>query len=70
MDNESCLNCKYEPDWSEPTKGSHPYRSGKCKWNEVVVPPLPRCTYLCRTSIMRFSDDSGVFTNCPAWEAK
>jgi len=66
----TCLNCKHEPIWSGWTKGAHPYQSGRCQWDLMQIPPLPRCCHINRQPIMRYKDDSGVMTNCRTWEPK
>lgn len=63
--NKTCLNCKYEPSWSNLTKGEFSYRHGSCNWDKKI-PPLPGVYLLSRKSVMRFKDDSGVEHNCKA----
>jgi hypothetical protein len=64
---KSCLNCKYEPDWGEETRGEYPRRFGTCKWNEPVI--LPACYTSTYKSIERHSDDSGVCLKCATWKS-
>lgn len=67
----TCLNCKYEPTWSEPSKHpKYPSRAGYCKF-PMPTQILPACCTASRMSIiMRYSDDSGVLTYCPCWGPK
>lgn len=66
---ENCLNCKYEPDWDESSDWFQ-VRIGDCKWPSSMV-KLPSChTPTYSKAIQRFSDDSGIFHNCPTWRRK
>jgi len=65
----NCLNCKYEPDWSEQTGREYPRRHGKCKWNKDI-PALPAVYRISIESIERYSDDSGIPRWCKTWEPK
>ena len=70
---KKCLNCKYEPKWSVPTKGPEYIRQwGMCLWPEThIIPVLPSVYHIHADGITRFlKDDSGVKTNCPTWEPK
>ena len=68
---KTCLNCKYEPQWSEPKGGEYPRSSGKCRWFEAHGrPKLPGCVQVIENGILRYADDSGVMTNCKTWEPK
>ena len=65
-----CLECKYEPDWSEPS-GHRDYscRTGKCKF-KMEWPPYP-WVYLIQTRpLIRYSDDSGLPTSCKTFEKR
>ena len=70
---KNCLNCKYEPDWSEfEQRGEYAWchvKFGICKWNKTL-PQLPQCYSLSKNAITRNSDDSGIMLNCKAWEKK
>jgi hypothetical protein len=65
---KTCLNCKYEPVWGEPTKGDYPHQYGKCRWSGTL-PALPAVYRVYVEGITRFvKDDSGIPTNCKTWE--
>ena len=66
---KSCLNCKYEPDWSAKTGGEYARQTGKCKY-VVQLPPLPAVYQISINWITRYSDDSGLPVRCPAWSSK
>ena len=59
---KTCLNCKYEPEWSER-------RNGKCQY-PVKLPLLPKTYRIFTEYITRYDDDSGVIKNCPTWQEK
>ena len=61
-----CLTCKYEPNWGKVFGGDYPRRVGDCK-NKIKLPPLPKVYRVSIAVIERYSDDSGVIQNCPAW---
>ena len=70
--NKTCLNCKYEPDWGEMTKGTYPRRSGRCKHpivnRKLKVPAVMSYHF---KSVIRYDDDSGIHVNyCKTWEPK
>lgn len=68
---KTCLNCKYEPEWSAISTGSFPRRSCNCKFSisEIAVPACVPNLY--KNKIIRYSDDSGIFYNCcTVWEEK
>lgn len=67
--NRTCLNCKFEPDWSKPSGLEYPVRVGKCKWSGDI-PVLPAVYSLIKKSVLRYSDDSGVMERCAAWTKK
>jgi len=66
---KSCLNCKYQPDWEEPVKrGGYTVTNGACKWDKPI-PVFPATFELFpKRLIQRYDDDSGIYTNCKAWE--
>ena len=66
---KDCLDCKYEPDWSEWSGGEYSICYGRCKWDKEI-PVLPKIYSLTKKSIIRYSDDSGVVTRCKAWKPK
>jgi hypothetical protein len=66
---KDCLDCKYEPDWSDPIGREYQRRSGKCKWDKPL-PSLPQCYLVEKQFIVRFDDDSGIMRNCAVWEAR
>lgn len=65
----TCLNCRYEPVWGDWIGHEFRRRIGKCRWDKPI-PILPVTHRLDIASIVRYSDDSGVMTNCPAWKEK
>ena len=69
MKMKSCLDCKYEPDWSPIVGKEYPRRTGACKWGKKL-PAIPKPFLFVRNAITRHADDSGVPENCAAWEAK
>lgn len=66
---KNCLNCKFEPEWSEPTKTEYPRRHGRCQW-DGAIPVLPRTHQIVKQPIVVYGDNSGVVTHCKTWEAK
>jgi len=75
---KSCLTCRFEPDWS-PWVGSEGYRrsGGRCKWLKeseagaaISSATLPASIRISEKYIERYSDNSGVHTECKAWEPK
>lgn len=66
---KTCLNCRYEPDWSEPQGREYSRRMGDCKLTiEVTLPACYRAPM--KQRIERYSDDSGVHHRCKYWEPK
>ncbi len=65
---KSCLTCKFEPDWKEPTtiEFSFVVQYGKCKWK----PQVPACVKIEKKVIRKFQDNSGIYKNCAVWEPK
>ena len=73
MPHRNCLNCKYEPEWSEWKKieGFFSRCTGFCKFaNKLSEIILPACSHIHTDMIVRYDDDSGIKYNCPAWEPK
>ncbi len=72
MPHRNCLNCKYEPEWSEwKNFPDHSRCIGSCKFvNKLDEIVLPACSYIHTDVITRYHDDSGIKYNCPAWEPK
>ena len=66
---QSCLTCKYEPDWSEPTGGEFSRQHGKCKY-KMKWPAMPWVYYINIRSLVRYSDNSGLPTSCETWAEK
>lgn len=69
---KNCLNCKYEPDWSDWGKWKeleYGRQIGKCKFR-LVLPVLPAVFHLVKTPIIRYHDNTGIENCCRAWEAK
>jgi hypothetical protein len=69
---ESCLNCRYQPEWGEPQqREGYTLRTGDCKYDVPKI-KLPACVdsyiSLIKRPITRYSDDSGVHYNCKTWE--
>lgn len=68
----SCLNCKFEPDWGRiQGVGEYRRRAGHCKWEfgGLVIP----CGFSTPISIgvtWFLHDNSGVYTSCRAWKSK
>lgn len=70
MNDRDCLTCKYEPEWGPVTKGDYPRCSGACKWNDPM-PVTPKAVRVLREPILRYvTDNSGIHTNCRAWQPK
>lgn len=65
----TCLNCLHEPEWSAPTKGEYPRRVGRCKW-PGPMPVMPSIYGLTLHHVIRYSDDSGVMRGCATWAEK
>lgn len=65
---KTCLNCKYEPDWSEwswDAKAAHRY--GRCKWSGNHM--LPKAFAIKEYNILHYKNkDIGVWEDCPAYE--
>lgn len=70
--NHNCLNCFYEPHWSDVTgiDSKFPRRTGQCKWEFDPFLRIPEAINYKKTVIIRYSDDSGICTRCPAWKRK
>jgi hypothetical protein len=73
----SCLNCKFEPDWSEYSKGEYGTSSGECKFfieEKEVLKLIPACVSsyisLRKRKIRRYKDGSGIHYNCGTYKAK
>lgn len=67
---KNCLNCKFEPDWGEKQGREYAQEYGSCKF-EPNIPPLPPTIIVSKAqNIVRYSDDSGIFSNCRVWEPK
>ena len=65
-----CLDCKYEPNWSEPSgTGEGARRGGECRY-KVEMPKLPSVCRVTTSTLTRYSDDSGLPTSCPTWEGR
>lgn len=64
----NCLNCKYEPDWSEGGLLSD-RKLGACKWDKEL-PNLPSIMGLLVNRVVRFRDGTGMPEKCKAWEPK
>ena len=67
---KTCLNCKWEPKWSELLDRAYfKRRYGNCRFplEEII---LPKVYTLTKQNIVRYDDDSGVMENCRTWEAK
>lgn len=64
-----CLSCIYEPKWTEPTGKEYPRRSGECRF-QIAAVVLPACATLAIKPLVRYSDDSGLPTKCPAYIKK
>ena len=67
---KTCLNCKYEPNWSAWTGGKYSRQHGECKWDVKQLPKLPAIMYVQGKSVVRYSDNSGIPTGCDTWEPK
>jgi len=71
---KTCINCKYEPNWSKlkQVKSEYPHKSGKCRWPETnplpILPGVYEKPYA--KLIFLYEDRSGVVYDCPAWEKK
>jgi len=62
----NCLNCKYEPLWHDPVGKEHPRQSGECRW-DGVIPAMPKIYRIEKGIIVKYSDNSGVPSNCKTW---
>ena len=65
----NCLNCEYEPTWSEWTGGESSRCSGPCRW-DGEIPKLPATMIISVKHVIRYRDDSGIETRCKAWKGK
>jgi len=66
----TCLNCKYEPDWGDPIGNEYPRRYGNCKFLPKIPPLPPTITVGRPEKVVRHSDDSGIHRGCKVWEEK
>lgn len=66
---KDCLNCKYEPEWSEWSSGEYSRCSGACKW-DGDIPDLPEVYQVTVKHVIRYSDDSGIMRHCKTFEPK
>lgn len=73
---KSCLNCKFEPDWSAWVKEWCSPRIkayGMCKF-PIPTNGLPECDpsndSRGKRDIIRYGDNSGVYHNCSVWAPK
>jgi len=70
MSKRNCLNCKWEPNWSEPIGIEYARQHGSCKYSMPDI-KLPECSSpIYKNSVERYSDDSGICSNCKVWESK
>lgn len=69
MSEQNCLNCKYEPKWSEWSAAEYPRCVGDCSFL-VSWPEHPKVFTITKKKVVRFSDDSGIIFGCPTWEPK
>ena len=65
----TCLNCKWEPEWSAWKDAGYKRCYGKCRY-PVELPRLPQVYVLTVKGITRYGDDSGVCRNCAVWTPK
>ena len=70
MMDKNCLNCKYEPSWSDWSGGEYSKCSGACKWDDDAIPALPAVIHITIKPVFRYSDDSGIERNCRTWASK
>lgn len=72
MADNKCLSCKWEPDWGPVIGIQWARRIGSCKHPIIEEAPstLPAAFKYHVESIVRYADDSGMPSNCNAWEAK
>ena len=68
---KTCLNCKYEPDWSEFGDGEYGTSKGDCKYPfnaQEIMDKIPACVLdtakLNKFRIVRYKDNSGIHYNC------
>lgn len=69
----SCLDCKFEPDWSEFGSGDYGTSHGECKYviGEVKLPAcVTNYASFKKRSVRRYKDNSGVHSCCKVWESK
>jgi len=67
---KNCLNCFYEPHWGKLLGVFENKRQiGKCKF-KAELPILPSIYIIVIKPITKYSDDSGVITQCKAWKSK
>lgn len=70
MNKNTCLNCKYEPEWSNWAGGEYMRCVGNCQCPVGIPKILPKTYRIHNDTITRYIDDSGVIENCPAWQGK
>ena len=69
----NCLDCKFEPDWSEFGSGEYGTSHGECKYviGEVKLPAcVTNYASIKKRSVRRYKDNSGVHSCCKVWEPK
>jgi len=69
MNKNNCLMCKWEPNWSGWTCGEYKRCSGKCRY-PVKHQTLPATYKIFNDTIVRYTDDSGIPSDCRTWEEK
>lgn len=68
----TCLNCLYEPEWSDWIGvGDSKRKTGKCKFRLVsIADKIPACVDLTKNYITLHTDGSGIFIRCNTWRQK